>query len=77
MQESKDPHSSTLEEPLEKTEENIVFNQKFTEEGKKDINDLANKGDLVNTSEPAQKQADVSNQLNTQKNAKKQWDKLP
>ena len=65
-QEPKDLHSSVLKEPLEKREENIVLNKKFTEEGQKRINDLANQGDSVDLSEPAQKQKDVTDWLNTQ-----------
>ena len=60
-QEPKDPHLSILKELSERTEENIVLNEKFTEEGQKDINDFANQGDSVNLSDPVQKQKDVNN----------------
>ena len=65
-QQPKDPRLSALEEMLEKTKNNIVLNQKFAGEGQKDINCLANQGDLANLSESAQKQEDVTNWINTQ-----------
>ena len=75
-QEPKNPHLSALKELLEKMKDNVVLNQKFTEEGQKEINCLVNQGDLANLCEPAQKQKDVSSQSSTQQSAKQRRDKL-